>query len=126
MDFFDNFQFIYMIVFWSIFLYRTFSLRIVHQVKPISLGVGKRGWNAVLEISFLIGLVLWTIEVVRIVVDIKWQLFPEMLTSILFQAGTAKVLGAILLVFGILFFLFALRDYGSPGESVSINDRRAN
>lgn len=58
MDFYDGFQLVYVIGFWSVFLVHTFYLRIVHGVNPISLGVGKRGWNAVLEMLLLVGLIL--------------------------------------------------------------------
>lgn len=129
MDSFDRFQLIYIIGFWSIFLFRTFYLRIVHGVKTISLGVGKRGWSAVLEMSFLIGLILWTVEVVRTVLDLNWFLFPEILTANLIEATIAKVIGALLLIFGMLLFLLALRDFGkswrvgidhrSPGDPIS-------
>lgn len=129
MDFFDRFQLVYIIGFWSIFLFRTFYLRIMHGVKTISLGVGKRGWNAVLEMSFLIGLILWTTEVVRNVLDLNWYLFPEILTTRIFEAIIAKIIAMLLLVFGIVFFLFSLRDFGkswrvgidhrSPGDFIS-------
>lgn len=129
MDCFDSFQLVYVIGFWSIFLYRTFYLLIVHGAKTISLGVGKRGWSAVLEMSFLIGLILWTIEVVRTVLDLNWFLFPEILTANLIEATIAKVIGALLLIFGMLLFLLALRDFGkswrvgidhrSPGDLIS-------
>ncbi len=63
MNFFDCFQITVLILFYVIFTGRTLQM-IMRGVNPLALGFGKRGLERVLEISFVIGLAAWTMEII--------------------------------------------------------------
>jgi hypothetical protein len=51
--YFDDFQLAGLVFFVAVFVGRTLYLRLAQGVQPITLGMGKTGGRAALEISFL-------------------------------------------------------------------------
>lgn len=112
MSFFDCFQ-IVCLAFWIfVFLGRTLYLRLVKNISPITLGVGKTGFRAVMEIFFLVGLLIWCTEVFLYVVHADIHLFSMPLNTPILDNMFAKVVGSLLTLLGIGLFVWALASFG--------------
>ena len=128
MDFFDWFLISYLVIFYIIFISRTVFMRI-KGVRPFVLGVGKRGFNAILEMSFFLGLLLWTTEVVTHSLGLRFHFFQNPSYYYLFDAVPLKIAGVFLCCIGLFFFVSALVSFKSswrvgidtkhPGELIT-------
>ena len=111
MDFYDWFQILFLILFYGAFLGRTIQLA-SRGIKPIVLGIGKKGFMAVLELSFFCGLTVWTVELVSIALHLDFHLFPPSLYEDMFDIWLLQVLGVVLIACGFLLFVWALKSIG--------------
>ncbi|MEW6104467.1 MAG: isoprenylcysteine carboxylmethyltransferase family protein [bacterium] len=92
-------------------------------IKPFVLGIGKKGLQALLEISFFFGLVIWTLEVIRSSFNLDFHIFSEVLYTALFQIIPLKIVGVIFIVLGFVIFIWALISFGSSWR-VGIDKQR--
>ena len=111
MDLYDWFQISFLILFYAAFLGRTIQLS-SRGIKPFVLGVGKKGFKAVLEFSFLIGLTIWTVELVLIALHLDFHLFPPPLYEDLFDIWLLRWLGVAMIACGFFIFVWALKSFG--------------
>jgi len=124
----DGFQLVALILFIVVFLGRTIHMRLAQGINPFALGVGKAGWRAALEISFLIGLVVWLLEVWLYAVDAPFRVFPPPFDYPVLNAPIARGAGIPLVLAGLVVFTWALASFGNswrvgidkraPGELV--------
>jgi protein-S-isoprenylcysteine O-methyltransferase Ste14 len=129
MGFFDYVQLVSLAFWVFVFIGRTLYLRLVKDIRPITLGIGKQGLNALLEISFLVGLTVWCIEVLLYALPTDAHLFPWPLDIVILDHGIAKAVGAVLVLLGVGLFIWALASFGrswrvgidqqSPGQLVT-------
>ncbi len=112
MDFFDWFVISYLVIFCIIFISRTVLLRL-RGIRPFVLGIGKRGLNAVLEMSFSLGLFLWTTEVITHSLGLKFHFFQNPSYYYLFDAVPLKIFGVFLCCLGFFFFVSGLVSFKS-------------
>ncbi len=128
-DFFDYFQVLAMAVFLLVFVGRMLYLRVARGINPITLGVGKKAAQTAVELSFVVGLTLWIIEVLLYALGSDFRIFPSPLDGQLVDATLVSALGAAVVVVGIVIFALALTAFGTswrvgidakaPGELIT-------
>jgi protein-S-isoprenylcysteine O-methyltransferase Ste14 len=92
---------------------RILTLRLAQGVRPITLGIGKTGWRAALEISFLFGLVIWLLEVLLYALDAPFRVFPAPFDYLILDAVVAKSIGVLMVLVGLALFVWALASFGA-------------
>lgn len=111
MSFFDYFQIVLLILFYLVFVGRTIHLRL-QGTNPFVLGIGKKGAKALLELSFVLGLAVWTVELVLTALHRSAHLVPGTLNRPVFEVTALRGLGAVLITAGFIFFVWALMSFG--------------
>jgi protein-S-isoprenylcysteine O-methyltransferase Ste14 len=110
MDFFDLFQLLYVGLFLVIFVARTISA-ILKGNNPFSLGVGKKGVHAVIELSLLVFLSIWVSEVFKYALGSSRHIPPGFLHQPLFASLPLQYAGAVINLLGMVIFICALRAF---------------
>ena len=123
MTFFDCFQIMVLILFYLLFIGRMLQM-IFKGTNPFVLGVGKKGIGAVLEAGFILGLVIWTIEVIAHSLNLEFHVFPSVLYFQLFDIRLLKILGCILITPGLLIFILSLIAFGQSWR-IGIDTQKA-
>jgi len=128
-NYFDYLQLAGLVFFVAVFMGRTLYLRLAQGVRPITLGIGKTGWRAALEISFLFGLVIWLLEVLLYALRAPFRVFPAPFDYLVLDTILAKSIGVCLVLLGFVLFIWALVSFGAswrvgidnqaPGELVT-------
>lgn len=109
---YDIFQLVTLIAFLVVFIGRSTLLYFRHGLNPLVLGVGKAGFQRVLELSFVVGLIIWIIEILIAVFHWEWTIFGGAFTTTILDSVIAKISGMILIVIGFLIFVLALVAFG--------------
>lgn len=127
--FFDYFQIIGLTFFIFVFVGRTLYLRFSKNINPITLGVGKKWLQRVVELSFFVGLTVWIIEVLLYSLHSEFRIFLSPLDTQLISLTSVKLIGVLLIAFGFVIFILALVSFGkswrvgidekTPGELVT-------
>ena len=112
MDLFDFFQISALALFYLVFVGRTIQLK-AKGTNPFVLGIGKKGFKAILEMFFFFGLVMWTYEVIAHSVHMEFHLLPGAFYSQFFDLHLLKTGGAILIVGGLVIFILSLISFGN-------------
>ena len=110
MQFFDYFQIISLMVFLVIFSGRTFWLK-RKGTKVFVLGKGKRGMVAFTEKSFLIFFPVWVLAILIHSLGIGNRILPVVLATPLFIHHISQIIGAALILTGLLVFSLALAAF---------------
>lgn len=128
MQFFGYFQILGLLFFLLVFVGRTLYLRFWRGINVITLGIGKRGVQRVVEILFFIGLAVWIVEVLLYALSAEFHLFPGILSVVLVDSIAASWVGAMLNIVSFVLFVWALVSFGDswrvgidsekPGELV--------
>lgn len=103
MDTFSYFQIISLVLLYLLLIGRTIQL-MIQGIKPFVLGIGEKGLKGTLEISFLIGLIIWSIEIIFNSLKFKYHILPDFFNSYLFEV--VYFIGTWL-IYSNLFFLLA-------------------
>jgi len=111
MDFFDYFQIGFLAVFYITFLGRTIQLY-TSGIKPFVLGAGKKGIKAFIEITFFVGLIIWTFEIISHSLKLEYHIFHGALYYIFFSIFFLKVLGIAVIFVGYILFVWSLISFG--------------
>ena len=129
MTFFDYFQIASVVIFLLVISSRAVYMIATRGINPIVIGGGKKGWVRVLELVSFGGLVLWIIELVLYAVHSDFHIFPGPLNQVLIDSQVSRIIGAGLIVIGLLFFIGAFVSFGdswrvgfdvkTPGELVT-------
>jgi len=91
----------------SIFLY------LKNGIFPFVIGKDKKGFNAVIEILFLIGLLIWSYEIITIIFNIEFHIIPiDFVNKIILNNIILKYLGMGLIFIGYILFLMSLVSFG--------------
>lgn len=112
MNFFDYFAITALIIFYVLFIGRALLLK-SSGINPFALNLLKKGFKGLLELLFLIGLILWTIEIIAHALKSKFHVFSQIFYLDLFSVMFLKVLGVILVVAGLVIFAAALASFGN-------------
>ena len=107
--FFDVFQLSLLVLFLILFVGRTLMLRLRNGVRVLVLGAGKRGARRLVELSLMIGLVLW----ITAVFSQSLGLLPRSWNPVLLDAFPVRIVGASLVCLGFVVFIWALASFGS-------------
>ncbi|NLZ49358.1 MAG: hypothetical protein GX895_11420, partial [Clostridiales bacterium] len=79
MNFFDYYIVIALVVFYIVFIGRSIKLALVEGTNPFVIGKGKTGFKGILEILFMVGLVIWTYEVIINAIHTDYFILPRSL-----------------------------------------------
>lgn len=112
MNFFDYYIVIALVVFYIVFIGRSIKLALVEGTNPFVIGKGKTGFKGILEILFMVGLVIWTYEVIINAIHTDYFILPRSLFVILFDNLILKITGCILIAFGLVIFILSLISFG--------------
>lgn len=110
--FFDYFQIAGLIFFLIVFVGRTLYLRFSKDINPITLGVGKKGLQRIVELSFFVGLIVWIVEVLLYAIHTEFRLFPAPLDMQLIDTMPARLIGVALVLIAFVIFIWALVSFG--------------
>ncbi len=126
--FFDYFQIAALVLYLLLFVGKTLYVYFSKNIHPATVVVGKKGIQRVLEISFIIGLIVWINEVLLYTLHLGFW-FSSFLDLQLIDTTLAKFIGALSMAFGFVIYILALIslgdswrmgiDYKTPGELVT-------
>jgi protein-S-isoprenylcysteine O-methyltransferase Ste14 len=111
MKFFDYFQIIALALFYLIFLGRLLQLRIA-GTNALVLGVGKSGLEKAVEVCFMVGLMMWSFEVLMHSLGLRFHFFPDVFYMSLFDFMPARVSATVLISAGFVVFILSLISFG--------------
>ena len=112
MVFFDYLQIASVVVFMLVITSRAIFMIVSRGINPIVIGGGKKGLVRIVELLSFGGLVLWIIELLLYAVHADFHIFPAPLNQVLIDSQISRIMGAILLIVGLLFFLGAFVSFG--------------
>ena len=112
MVFFDYLQIASVVVFMLVITSRAIFMIVSRGINPIVIGGGKKGLVRIVELLSFGGLVLWIIELLLYAVHADFHIFPAPLNQVLIDSQISRIIGAILLIIGLLFFLGAFVSFG--------------
>jgi protein-S-isoprenylcysteine O-methyltransferase Ste14 len=111
MTFFDYFQIAAVAIVLCVIGSKAIYLRVVTGVNPIVIGRGKGAWRVV-EILSLGTLVLWMVEVVLHALYSQFDIFPQPLGFAFLSTAPVRILGVILVSFGLITLVLAFFSFG--------------
>ena len=112
MNFFDYFQIASVAIVLLILVGRASYLRFGRNINPIVIGGGKKGFLLAVELTAVIGLVAWIIEVLLYAFHSAFHIFPSPLDTQLVNAFGAKSVGVALVTLGLILFGLAFVSFG--------------
>lgn len=112
MTFFDYLQIAGVVIFLLVIASRAVYMIASRGINPIVIGGGKKGLVRIVELLAFGGLVLWMIELVLYAVQADFHIFPAPLNQVVIDSQISRIIGAILLLIGLLFFLGAFVSFG--------------
>ena len=128
-SFFDYFQISILVLFLVVLIGRALQLRITQNINPIAIGRGKSGFRLVFEVYAFAGVTVWMIELFLSSLHVSFRIFPESVSTPLFDSTILKLIGVALLIFGFVVFVLAFVSFGNswrvgvdvktPGELVT-------
>lgn len=128
-NFFDYFQIAALVLYLLLFVGKSFYIYFSKNINPVTIVVGKKGKQRILEITFIIGLLIWIIEVLLYSLPLKFRLFPPILDMQLIDSILARFVGTLMIAIGFVIYALALIalgaswrmgiDYEAPGELVT-------
>ena len=129
MTFFDYLQIATVVIFLLVVASRAVYMISSRGINPIAIGGGKKGLARVIELVSFSGLVIWIVEVLLYAFHADFHIFPAPLNQVLIDSHTVKIIGAVLVLAGLLFFIGAFVSFGdswrvgfdvkTPGELVT-------
>ncbi len=112
MNFINYFELLCLFLLYLFLIGRTLQL-MTKGIKPFVIGKGKKGFNAVLEILFIAGLLIWSFVVISYSIQLKWHLFPDIFYTQLFNISQLKAAGVIITSAGFILFILSLISFGN-------------
>jgi protein-S-isoprenylcysteine O-methyltransferase Ste14 len=100
-----------LILFYALFVGRSIDLYRRGE-RVFVIGKGKGGRQGLLEMSFMVGLVVWSGEILLRSLDLGVSLLPDFWSQPLFDSRLADLLGASAIVLGLSLFAVALHHFG--------------
>jgi protein-S-isoprenylcysteine O-methyltransferase Ste14 len=107
----DFFQLACMAFFLVVFVGRTLHLRFGEGINPIKLGVGKTGLRRIVELSFVLVLLVWIVEVLVCATRADFRIFPSSMESPLIAATSVRLAGAGMIALAFIIFIWALVSF---------------
>jgi protein-S-isoprenylcysteine O-methyltransferase Ste14 len=112
MDFFDYFQIVSLLIFFLILVGKILFLRLRRNINPIAIGGGKKGFRLAFELLSFGGLLVWAIELLLYAFHAGFRIFPAPLDMQLVTSPAIKVVGVVLVSFGLAVFGSAYFSFG--------------
>jgi protein-S-isoprenylcysteine O-methyltransferase Ste14 len=112
MTFFDYLQLASVVIFLLVISSRAIYMIAGRGINPIVIGGGKKGLVRLVELVSFGGLVLWILEFVLYAVHADFHIFPAPLNQVLIDSQVSRIIGAVLVFVGLLFFLGAFVSFG--------------
>src|SRR3990170_7987821 len=98
--FFNYFQITALVLFLLLFAGKISYLRLIKKINSVTIVVGKQGMQLAMDISFIIGLIIWIFEVLLHSLHLALLHDMQLINSIL-----AKYIGAGLISFGFTIYI---------------------
>lgn len=111
MDSFDYFQISILGLLYLISAGRIFQLWL-RGVNVVALGAGKKGLKRIGDISIVLVIIIWTVEIVSHSLRIDFRILPEPACMNLFHSYPLKLIGVVLITIGFLIWISALAVLG--------------
>ena len=112
MTFFDYLQLASVVIFLLVISSRAVYMIASRGINPIVIGGGKKGLVRLVELVSFGGLVLWILEFVLYAVHADFHIFPAPLNQVVIDSQLSRIIGAVLVFVGLLFFLGAFVSFG--------------
>ncbi len=128
MSFFDYFHITSVVIFLLVISTKAVYLRLTQNINAIVIGRGKKGFHLALELYAFAGLAVWMIEGILYSLH-KPHIFPAPLDIRLIDGTAVRVVGVVVLTFGLIILIWAFISFGrswrvgmdlkTPGELVT-------
>jgi protein-S-isoprenylcysteine O-methyltransferase Ste14 len=112
MTFFDYVQISIAVILLCVIATKAIYLRVVTGINPIVVARGMGAWRIV-EILALGSLLLWITEVVSHALHSGYDIFPEKINVALLGTVAVKIVGLVLVSFGLIIFILAFLNFGN-------------
>ena len=112
MNFFDYFQIAAVAIVCLIVVGRASYLFLARNINPIVIGGGKKGFLLAVELLFVLGLLVWMIEVLHYALHATFGIFPAILDFKLAQSPTVKRIGVAVVTLGLILLGLAYASFG--------------
>src|SRR3990172_4313786 len=110
--FFNYFQITALVLFLLLFAGKISYLRLIKKINPVTIVVGKKGMQLAMDISFIIGLIIWILEVLLHSFHLAFPILALLHDMQLINSTLAKYIGAGLISFGFIIYILALITLG--------------
>ncbi len=108
---FDYFQIACLALFLLLFAGKTLYL-FSRRINPVTIVAGKKGLHLAIEVSFIIGLIVWIIEVLSYSLHPELRIFPPFVDMRLIGSTSTKLIGVTLAASGFVIYILALIALG--------------
>ena len=112
MTFFDYLQISIVVIVLCVIPFKALYLRFTTGINPIVSGRGKGPWRVV-EILSLCSVVLWMTELVLHALHSPYDIFPQAVNVAFLRTGPVRIVGLVLVIFGLVTFILAFFSFGS-------------
>jgi protein-S-isoprenylcysteine O-methyltransferase Ste14 len=107
------YQGIMLLLLYLTLIVRTIMLYLKDKINPFVLGKGKKGFDAILEFIFFIGLLIWSYEIIAIVFGLDFHIIPiKPAHAIIVDILILKYAGMLLILIGYIIFILSLIAFG--------------
>ena len=97
--------------FYTLFIGRSITMHRRGE-RVFVIGKGKRGARALLEMAFMAGLLVWSVEIVVPCIGFDVSFFPAAMRAPFFDSRAADTLGGAMIMGGLTVFAAALNAFG--------------
>ncbi len=128
-QFLNYFQITALVLFLLLFAMKISYLRLIKKINPVTIVIGKKGIQLAMDISFIIGLIIWILEVLLHSLRLAFPVLALLHDMQLINSTLAKYIGTGLIGFGFIIYILALItlgdswrmgiDYKAPGKLVT-------
>lgn len=112
MRFWDYAQLVMLSIFFITLVYRSLRLKIRRRINPFKLNFRENILLGMLELSIIVAVTIWAVEVMFYSIPIEFRLFPWPLDFLLIGSITAKICGCVLCALAFSLLFLGLRDLG--------------
>src|SRR5438093_5242247 len=112
MGFLNYFQIAAVVIFVCVVVTKALYSWTATGINPIVIGRGKGAWQIIELLSFL-ALILWVFEVLVRALQLRFDLFPDVLNVGFLFTQAARTVGVFLMVLGMIPFILGFVNFGT-------------
>lgn len=112
--FIDLFQGIMLLLLYLTLIIRSILIYLKDGINPFVLGKGKKGFQKIIEYLFIVGLLVWTYEIITSLFCINVHIIPvPFINNIIIDNIIMEYIGVIIIVIGYIIFVLSLIAFGN-------------